>query len=186
MGWNWITHLANYCKLTVISEKSFQQEIEKSLPELKLTHQPVFHYLDIGERAIKLFWKQGDWRFYKFYHAWQKQALDLARQLYASSRFHLTHQLNLIGYREPGYLWKLPLPHIWGPINGYQQMPWNYLRFLDLTGAFYYFSRNMVNLLQMYGSMRVHTAVRNTETIVCATMDDYHAIKKYMVLVPKY
>jgi hypothetical protein len=26
--------------------------------------------------------------------------------------------LNMIGYREPGYLWKLNVPFVWGPMGG--------------------------------------------------------------------
>lgn len=31
MGWNWIINLANYCKLTIITEKGFKDEIESSI-----------------------------------------------------------------------------------------------------------------------------------------------------------
>jgi glycosyltransferase involved in cell wall biosynthesis len=177
MGWNWVTNLSNYCRMHVITEKSFKSEIEKGLNTVRLKYVPEFYYIDIGKKGLTLFWRQGDWRFYHYYKIWQKKAFLLARDICKQKNIQLTHQLNLIGYREPGYLWKLNIPHIWGPINGYQQMPWAYVGNLGLKGGGYYTARNILNRLQMVLNFRIHLAVKNTKKLICATKEDQRAIK---------
>ena len=56
--------------------------------------------------------------FYLAFRLWHKLALKKAKSLIKSNDYILVHQLNPIGYREPGYLYELDLPFIWGPIGG--------------------------------------------------------------------
>ena len=43
----------------------------------------------------------------------------------------MLHQLNMIGFREPGYLWKLSketdIPFVWGPVDAKDKFPVAYL-----------------------------------------------------------
>lgn len=75
MGWHWVTALANHCQLYVITELGFKDDIEKKLPELNLKYQLKFYYVDIGDTGRILFWKQGSFKFYKYYKAWQKKSV---------------------------------------------------------------------------------------------------------------
>lgn len=52
-------------------------------------------------------WNQGDWRFYKYYKEWQWKTYLLAKDICKVEKMDVLHQLNMIGFREPGYLWKL-------------------------------------------------------------------------------
>lgn len=52
-------------------------------------------------------WNQGDWRFYKHYHAWQYRTYEIALGIIKIYHIDIVHQLNMIGFREPGYLWKI-------------------------------------------------------------------------------
>jgi len=38
----------------------------------------------------------------------------------------------MVGFREPGYLWQLNIPFVWGPIGGMGYFP---TRFLPVVGA---------------------------------------------------
>ena len=66
-------------------------------------------------------WNQGDWRFYKYYKKWQWKTYLIAKEICAEVNIDVLHQLNMIGFREPGYLWKLSkengVPFVWGPIG---------------------------------------------------------------------
>ncbi len=55
-----------------------------------------------------------DLTFYVAYRRWQRLVYRIAVQLHQENPFDMTHLVSLCGYREPGYLWKLPVPHIWG------------------------------------------------------------------------
>lgn len=179
MGWNWIINLANYCKLTIITEKGFKDEIESSIGLLKLKYSPEFHYIDIGEKGRELFWKQGDWRFYSHYNKWQKKAYNIAKDLIQTNKFDLIHQLNLIGFREPGYLWKLNIPFVWGPVGGHAQVPFNFLFMLGKIDFFKYSIRNIINFIQMKFSRRVIEAIRNSDAIISATREGLDAVSKF-------
>lgn len=81
MGWNWVIHLSDYCELVVITEFDFKKDIESKLPELNLKHTPQFHYIDVGEKARELFWKQGSFLFYRYYKMWQKKGICSCRTI---------------------------------------------------------------------------------------------------------
>jgi glycosyltransferase involved in cell wall biosynthesis len=57
----------------------------------------------------------------------------------------LVHQLTYVGYRFPGYLWRLELPFVWGPLGGLENTPWSLLQAMDTGGMIYYAGRNVVN-----------------------------------------
>lgn len=180
MGWNWVIHLSQYCRLTVITETEFREEIEQELSRSALKYAPEFIFLDIGKNARARCWDQGNWLFYRDYKKWQWNACKCANDLiYKNMRqFDIVHQLNMIGYREPGYLWKLSLPFVWGPVGGYVQMPWRYLPLLGIKGVFYHTSRNVLNSIQMRISNRVKQAVRKAEIIIAATSENKGIIHK--------
>ena len=178
MGWNWITHLARFCQLTVITESGFKEDIESALSTLKFNFELEFHYINIGQKARDHFWRQGDWRFYYYYKIWQQQAFILASRLISKESYDIIHQLNMIGYREPGYLWKLPIPFVWGPIGGYIQFPWRFLSQLGVRGALYHALRNIANSFQMRISSRVRCASHQAKVLIAATKDDKKAINK--------
>ena len=120
------------------------------------SHSQVF----LPEKA----WAALAWRIpgvgYLSYNLWQRRALRAARQLHAQVRFDLVHHVNILGFREPGYLWKLDAPFIWGPVGGTQNYPWRNLSQAGLIGGVREVLRNLVNGLQLRFSRRVHRAAR--------------------------
>lgn len=177
MGWNWVRQLAQHCNLTVITEEGFREGIEEYSKRADWQYSPSFKYIDIGPVARKQFWAQGDWRFYYYYRRWQQQAYELACKLCERRTYDIVHQLNMIGYREPGFLWQLPLPLVWGPIGGHAQMPTQYLPQLGMRAALAYGTRNVLNCIQMRSSLRVRRAMKRASALVAATEADRHAIR---------
>jgi glycosyltransferase involved in cell wall biosynthesis len=184
MGWGWVSHLARHCSLTVISEEQFREPALAAVEKLPPEHRPEFHYLPINEAARRRFWRSGDWRFYRDYREWQQRALRLAAGLVREQRFDVVHQLNCIGYREPGYLWKLPGPFVWGPVGGFNSIPWAFLPTLGGRAAAYNAARNLLNLTQMYSSVRVRQAVRRASVVLAATEEDRAALARVYGAVP--
>jgi len=178
MGWNWVTHLAAHCDLTVITEESFRDDIAGDPVASDLKSHLRFEYLDIGETARKRCWNQGDWRYYPKYRKWQWRAYELARSLIDREEFDLVHHLNMIGYREPGYLWKLPLPFVWGPVGGHEQMPWRFIPALGWQAAPYQITRNVLNAIQARTSIRVRKAARAAVEVIAATPANQSALRE--------
>ena len=130
MAWNWCVNLAKYCELYIVTEGEFRDKIEAVVPTLPQGENMHFYYNPVSERVRKMCWNQGDWRFYKYYREWQLKTADIARGICRREQIDILHQLNMIGFREPGYLWKVSqetgIPFVWGPIGGLKQFPINY------------------------------------------------------------
>jgi glycosyltransferase involved in cell wall biosynthesis len=180
MAWNWCRYLARRCKLHIITEGEFKSQIEAallSLPEGKNMH---FHYNPVSDKVRRMCWNQGDWRFYRYYRKWQQKTLTIACKIVASNRIDIIHQLNMIGFREPGYLWKIKdIPFVWGPIGGIKMFPVAYLQGARLEQQVFYRLKNMLNSLQLRFDRRVCMALGSAALLISAIPDTYRAIKEY-------
>ena len=179
-GWHWVLALSKFFPLHVITETGFRKSIEEHLSAFQGRFLPEFHYVDIGEKGREYFWRQGDWRFYRHYRVWQKKAFRTAETLHRAEPFDLVHQLGMIGFREPGYLWKLPGDFVffWGPVGGMGEIPWSYLSMLGAKTGLLYFIKNCINIAQEYLLPRVRKAIRRADTIFAATVENKDCIAK--------
>ena len=127
MGWNWISSLAQVCELFIITESDWKTRIENELSNHPFKDNMHFYYIAQDSSAISKGENQGDWRFYYYYRKWQLQAFELACKILNEQQIDVVHQLNMIGFREPGYLWKISShPFVWGPIGGMENIPLSY------------------------------------------------------------
>jgi glycosyltransferase involved in cell wall biosynthesis len=102
------------------------------------------------------------------YRLWQQQAYRQAKSLHAQVSFDLAHQVTFCSFREPGYLWQLDMPFIWGPLGGTQNYPWRFLAAAGLWGAGHEGFRNVGNTLQLRFSPRVHRALHRAAVVLAA------------------
>lgn len=218
MAWNWCVHLAKHCELHIITEGEFREKIESLTPDPSprgegsempknkhgLTETQIrnlhFYYNPVGgdddeqcERIRRMCWNQGDWRFYKYYREWQWKTYLMAKEICSKEKIDILHQLNMIGFREPGYLWKLSeetgIKFVWGPIGGLKQFP---LRYADGGGwkmrAFMWL-KNRINVWQLKYDKRVEAAMKQASLLISSIPDSYYAIKKYKglesVIIPE-
>lgn len=129
LAWNWITRLAKFCNVFVITEGEWQREIEEAVAVHPLKDRMHFYFNPVTPEVRKMCWNQGDWRFYIHYRKWQKKTLEIAREICKKERIDLTHQLNMIGFREPGLLWQIEgVKHVWGPIGSMGAIPTHFLK----------------------------------------------------------
>lgn len=180
MGWNWVKYMSNHCQLTVITEAAFEKEIKIALPTLNTKFTPIFVYIDMGEEGRKQFWKQGSFSFYSHYKIWQKKALIVANEIIANKQIDLIHQLNLIGFREPGYLWSLSeiKPFVWGPVGGFNQIPFRYVVKLDFRNQLFYFGKNILHYSQVYFHKRVQQAFKHAHLVLADSSSTKRIIEK--------
>lgn len=178
MGWNWIMNLAKYCHVDVITEGEWQDEIEKTLTTLPHQDNIVFHYLPVSTKVRQMCWNQGDWRFYWHYKKWQRRALRKAGIICRTKHIDIIHQLNMIGFREPGYLWKIQdIPFVWGPIGGMELMPMAYLKDASTRQRLFNVTKNILNKIQYTYSPRVKYAIERSSIIISAVKGVKDAIK---------
>lgn len=180
MAWNWCSNLAKYCELFIITEGEFRNRIESELPLLPQGHNMHFYYNPVSDKIRKMCWNQGDWRFYRYYHQWQKKTLDIARKICEEENIDIIHQLNMIGFREPGLLWKVDGPKfVWGPIGGLENVPISYLK--GTTPKTYLFNavKNTVTELQLRYQKSVREAVKHADAIVASSKGCQVKIESY-------
>lgn len=180
MAWNWCINLAKHCELHIITEGEFRDKIEATLPTLSQEGNMYFYYNPISDEIRKMCWNQGDWRFYKYYKEWQWKTYLMAKDICQQTHIDILHQLNMIGFREPGYLWKIPnIPFVWGPIGGLKQFPTAYLEGCGLKMRIFNHIKNIINIAQIKYDKRVNKAFNRADLLISSIPDSYKAIKKY-------
>lgn len=183
MAWNWCVHLAKYCELHIITEGEFRDNIEAALPVLPYGGRLHFYYNPVSDEVRRMCWNQGDWRFYKYYRKWQWKTYLMANEICLHEHIDVLHQLNMIGFREPGYLWKLSketnIPFVWGPIGGLKQFPLRYASGGGLKLMVAMAVKNAINILQLKFSRRVDAALRQASWLISSIPDSQRAIKKH-------
>lgn len=183
MAWNWCVNLAKHCELHIITEGEFREKIETALPTLPQGKNMHFYYNPVSEEIRKMCWNQGDWRFYKYYKQWQWKTYEMAKEIIAKQHIDIVHQLNMIGFREPGYLWKIKeKPFVWGPIGGLKQFPEAYLQGCGMKMRLFNKLKNRINIYQIKHDKRVHQALTKADLLISSIPDSYHAIKRYKQL----
>lgn len=180
MAWNWCVNLAKYCELHIITEGEFRDKIEAVLPTLPQGNNMHFYYNPVSDEIRKMCWNQGDWRFYKYYREWQWKTYLMAEEIIKQHHIVIVHQLNMIGFREPGYLWKIEdKPFVWGPIGGLKQFPSSYLEGAGIKMKLFNRIKNIVNIYQIKHDKRVNQALKKADLLISSIPDSYNAIKRY-------
>lgn len=183
MAWNWIVNLARYCELYVITEGEFREKIEAVVSTLEQGCRMHFYYNLVSDEVRRMCWNQGDWRFYKYYRDWQWKTYLMAKDICQREKIDILHQLNMIGFREPGYLWRLSkesgVPFVWGPVDAKDKFPVAYLEGAGLKTKAFMRLKNMLTVLQLRFSSRVRKAVGQASVIFSASSNSQRSFEKY-------
>lgn len=179
MGWNFAYNIARYHDVHVlVEEEKFKETLmhhAQANPEQ--VRNITFHFIPKKRhRTLRKIWPPS---YYWFYREWHKKAYKYAVELDKKENFDLVHQITISGYREPGYLWKLDKPYIWGPLGGFTDTPWCLLGSLGWKGALHFAVRNIVNLLHKKWGKAGRTAGAKSHTILTSTTKAVREIKDY-------
>jgi glycosyltransferase involved in cell wall biosynthesis len=165
LGWNRALETARHCDTWVLC-KDWQggPEIRAHLA----THGavPGLTFVFVGRGPVERALDRVPGLTYLVYNIWQRRAYRAARELHRSIGFDLVHQVTYCGFREPGYLWKLGVPFVWGPLGGTHNFPWRFLPQAGLRGALREGVRSVLNSLQLRFSPRVRAAARRAAVVI--------------------
>ena len=168
VGWHRAVQSARHFDTWVICEEhEFAAEIREYLDAHGEVPGLNFVFVPIDQRE----WSWGQWHDFIWYavlRRWHCRAYEAARRLHERIGFNLVHQVTFCGYREPGYLWKLDAPFVWGPIGGTQNYPWRFLPYAGIGGALKEACRSVANILQLRFSPRVRRAAQKAALILAA------------------
>ena len=175
MGWNFVHSLAPMHELHIITESESQEDLQRYFSEHP-EEQQHYHFYYIQHKQHDVLRRLWPPSYYWYYRLWQRKVLALAKELEAKENFDVAHALNMAGYREPGFLYKLKKPLVWGPVGGFQLSPWCLLPSLGLYGLLYYGARNIINILHMHFKATPRQMAMRANAIIAATQDNKDAI----------
>lgn len=201
MGWNWISNLAKFCNLYIITEGEWQREIEqslyaamsnnmdKSVNPTGLTRQQAEHmhffYLPVSAEIREMCWNQGTWKFYMYYEQWERRALEKAKEIISTyskvpgGQIDIVHKLNMICYREPSYLWKIKdIPFVWGPVGAYGMYPKAFLKDAPMSFRFKMYIKDTINYFSFRYNSRVRKAMKRADAVIGAYKETHAAIRE--------
>jgi len=167
-GWDYVRAIASRHKVWVIARSNQRTETEQYL----LLHPDALrnvtiHYVPLEDRSFNIPFRQIIYSLrYKY---WQWRAFRLACALDADIDFDLVHLVNLTSFREPGYLWKLKKPFVWGPIGGLQFIPMRLLKALPLRTQLFCVFKNLSTIYAMYVSSGPRRAAAAAQAILAGS-----------------
>ena len=179
MGWNFVSNIAKHHDVHAIVEKG---EFEETLTRYAAEHPEAvqnisFHFVPRTHHdTLRKIWPPS---YYWFYRAWHRKAYKLAVELDKKENFDIVHQVTISGFREPGFLWKLGKPFIWGPLGGFTDTPWCLLRCLGAVGALHFGIRNILNGIQKRWGFSGRAAARHSAAILTSTTKAVEEIRRF-------
>lgn len=118
--------------------------------------------------------------FYLAFPFWQKEAYRVAKEIVSSEKIDIIHHLNPIGFREPGYLWKIDKPFIWGPIGGAVFVNPILLKNFPFKHKAFFFIKNKINFFQLKFNNRIRKASSRASEIIFCNTDNKASFEKYL------
>jgi glycosyltransferase involved in cell wall biosynthesis len=117
--------------------------------------------------------------YFQGYAAWQRAAYREAVRLHRERPFDAAHQLTISTFREPGYLWKLGVPFIWGPIGGGENIPLGYFADFGRHDQVYYALKNLANNVHRWSKWRSRTAACRAERVFVSSAELHRTIARW-------
>src|SRR3954466_678356 len=103
--------------------------------------------------------------YYASMRYWHYDAYRTGQQLHEEIGFDAVHQVNFMTFREPGYLWKIDAPFVWGPWGGVQNYPWRFLPMAGAVAAMREATRSIINVVQLHYNRRVKKATQRASLL---------------------
>ena len=189
-GWNIITRLGQFHDITVLyaetnqfGTNNYKEQIEgyiskngivKGVEFISIKQPPLTKLIarfnkNLSDKktsvGLSLLYFSG----VKF---WEKSLYRFTIKLLKERDFDVLHHFNHISFREPGYLWKIDKPFIWGPTSGLSRVPVSFLHSMPIREVIYNLLRNFLNRFQIIINRRISKAINNSDIIYFVTSDD--------------
>jgi len=136
VGWNIVTRLGKYHDIIAIYAKTNQlgtSDYESHIKSYISMYGPIsgVRFIAIPQHNIARILSKISTKiskdlsigfpgiYYFCYALWQKKVYRFSKELIRKERIDIAHHLTSVTYREPGYLWKLNIPFVWGPSGGF-------------------------------------------------------------------
>lgn len=166
VGWNRAVEASRFGEVHVITHDEGNRDIVLETVRKRNLANLHFHFLDRTPLEIRLMSFPGG--YYPGYRRWQHRAYLWAQEMHERQPFDVAHQVNLCGYREPGELWRLDVPFVWGPVGGTQNTPTSFFGYGGASMALREGLRGILNDVQIRTSRRVREAALAADVVLAA------------------
>jgi glycosyltransferase involved in cell wall biosynthesis len=170
VGWNYVRAIAAENEVWVLTRSLERDDIE----QYQLQHPDALRNITVQyveERFRNLNGPIGKITNYLRYKRWHWDAYQQGRILAQKIDFYLTHQLTGIGFREPGHLWRLGKPFVWGPIGGLQYFPSHLLQAVPLSVRPFYMLKNLSTAWAMHVAPKPRRAAAAATVLIASSSD---------------
>lgn len=179
VAWNHLVHMSKFYEISVIygcagehmgDFEEVDDATKKNYPSIDFVaiHPDRFcNYLNFLNRT-------GIFKpmFYLAYRRWHILAAKKILKMLEAEKFTAVHYLGPIGYREPGFIFDVNVPYIWGPIGGLPDFPVHLLAPNKLKHRAVYTIKNILNRFQKRRALRVRKAMRECDILLAATQEN--------------
>lgn len=175
VSWNYVSNMGEYHKVIVLYGRG-KEEIEKylkshSMPNVRFENIP---YVSLQGSGLLL-----DIKYNLNYRRWHYQTYLKAKEIIANEHVDLIHYLNPIGFKEPGYCWKIQgVPYVWGPIQGVENRPIALFPALSIKGKINALVRRLVHNGMLMCLPRVRKALKRADAVFAATPNTVKQLKR--------
>lgn len=116
--------------------------------------------------------------FHAAYHLWQREVYAVARRLCAARHFDLIHYLGSSGYSEQGYLWKIGLPYMRGPMGGFNLAPEQMMTHMGVGERLKMRIRNAHIRRDLRHGSRLERILRRTDLLLASTSENARVVRE--------
>ena len=181
VGWSWVSNMAKINQVYVLLRIDHKAYIDKYFWENTIDGYNNIHFIYIQSSQ---FFGKIVYRFNRQlavvgqYFIWQRAAYKKAKKLHKLVKFDVVHVVSIADFRFPGYLWKLKLPFIFGPVGGAQETPkclLNYIKGHEKNEKLRSIMNQCLILLPSYKKALAHA-----DLIYCSNIETENVIKRHI------
>lgn len=177
VSWNYVWNMRLTNKLIVIYGNG-KDEIERfivengSVENVEFINNPVE---TVTGKGIMM-----DIKYNLAYRRWHLKTYEMVNKMVDEGRVDLIHYLNPIGFKEPGFLWKITkVPYVWGPIQGVENRPFELYHALSVKGKCNALVRRIVHNGLFILMPRLKKALDRVDVVFAATPNTVKNLKRW-------
>lgn len=178
VGWAYAMAISKYHDVYVLTrlenKKDIEHYIKNSTEKISNIH---FYYIEQSKFFINFLYRINRYLgFLGSYFNWQKRSYKFAKRLNEKIKFDVCHHVSIADFRCAGYLWKLNIPFIFGPVGGGQETP-KVLKEYTKGHKFGEFFRFVMNRLTI-SLPSYHKALSKAYVIFCSNDETAQLLKR--------
>lgn len=175
VSWNYVTNMSATNKIIVLYGKG-KDEIQSYLQDNSIAN---VQFINIPFKAAKGCGLIMDIRYNLNYRQWHYHTYLRAKEILNKYHIDIIHYLNPIGFKEPGFCWKIKnIPYVWGPIQGVENRPFALYPALSTKGKINAIVRRIIHNAMLHLHPRVKKALRRADVVFAATPNTKKQLKK--------